>query len=99
MATSRSVQRVTAKVTTRAVRTKRVAVTKGNSLAGKGRNAPQSTAKQVRKVAKTTAKQATSVSMAAHTRARQAGAAIGKMLGRAQGIGRKLVNKAKRRLT
>lgn len=99
MATSRSVQRVTAKVAKRAVRTKRAAVKKGQSLASKGRNAARSTAKQVRKVAKTTAEKASRGSMAAHARARKAGAAIGKMLGRAQGIGRKLVNKAKRRLT
>mgnify|MGYP007037738378 CR=1 FL=1 len=99
MATSRSVQRVTAKVAKRAVRTKRAAVKKGRSLTSKGRNVARSTAKQVRKVAKTTTKNVTSGSMAAHTRARQAGAAIGKMLGRAQGMGRKLVNKAKKRLT
>ncbi|GKS63007.1 hypothetical protein YTPLAS72_03110 [Nitrospira sp.] len=99
MATSRSVQRVIAKAATRAARTKRAAVKKGQSLAGKGRNAAQSTTKQVRKVAQTTAKKASRESMAAHARARKAGAAIGKMLGRAQGMGKKLVNKAKRRLT
>ncbi|MBK9306295.1 MAG: hypothetical protein IPM58_04215 [Nitrospira sp.] len=99
MATSRSVQRVTAKVAKRAAHTKRTAVNKGKSLASQGRNAVRSTAKQVRTVAKTTAPKASLGSMAAHTRARKAGATIGKMLGRAQGMGRKLVNKAKRRLT
>ena len=98
MATSRSVQRVTAKAAKRATRTKRATAKKKQGLARKGRNDAQPTATQVRKIAKPTATNVSLGSMAAHTRARKAGAAIGKMLGRAQGMGRKLINTAKSKL-
>lgn len=65
----------------------------------KGRKTAQSSASQVRKLVKATGKKAASGQKTARAKARKAGAAIGKILGRAQGLSRKLVNKAKRRLT
>ncbi|MDH5740211.1 MAG: hypothetical protein OEY77_07800 [Nitrospira sp.] len=95
MATSRSVQQVKAK----AKASKRTAIKKGQALAKNGRKAIQSSAKQVRNLATATGKAATNGQQSASAKARKAGAAIGKILGRAQGLSRKLVNKARRTLT
>lgn len=94
MATSRSVQRAKANVAKRTTQTKRTIVKKGQALEKKGRKAVQSSASQVRKLVKATSGQKT-----ARAKARKAGAAIGKILGRAQGLSKKLVNKARKTLT
>ncbi len=99
MATSQSAQRIKAKVAKGTAQVKRTAVKKGQALAKKGRKTAQSSASQVRKLVKATGKKAASGQKTARAKARKAGAAIGKILGRAQGLSRKLVNKAKRRLT
>jgi hypothetical protein len=99
MATSRSVQRAKANVAKRTTQTKRTIVKKGQALEKKGRKAVQSSASQVRKLVKATGKKATSGQKTARAKARKAGAAIGKILGRAQGLSRKLVNKARKTLT
>lgn len=99
MATSRSVQQAKAKVSQRTVRAKRIAVKNGQALARKGRQAAQASVKQARKVTKAAEKQVSTGNTTAHAKARNAGAAIGRIIGRAQGLGRKLVNKAKQKLT
>ncbi|NJN69010.1 MAG: hypothetical protein HC801_00955 [Nitrospira sp.] len=94
-----SVQRVKAKVSKRTAQAKRTAAKKSQAMAEKGRKAVRSSAKQVRKLAKATGNAATSGQKTARAKARKAGAAIGTILGRAQGLSRKLVNKARRTLT
>ena len=99
MATPRSVQRAKANVTKRTAQAKRTAVKKGQALASKGQKAVRSSAIQARKAGKATVKKASDTTQSAHTTARKAGAAIGRILGRAQGMGRKLMDKAKKKLT
>lgn len=99
MATPRSVQRAKANVTKRAVQAKRTVVKKGQALASTGRKAVRSSAIQARKAGKATVKKASETTQSAHATARKAGAAIGRILGRVQGMGRKLVDKAKKKLT
>jgi hypothetical protein len=99
MATSRSIQRVKAKVAKRTARTKRAAEKKGQDLANEGRKAVRASSTKVRKVAKMTAKKASGGSKEAHTKARKAGAAIGRLLGRAQSMSKRLVNKARKKLS
>ncbi|MGE0471134.1 MAG: hypothetical protein AB7L09_14295 [Nitrospira sp.] len=98
MATSQSVQRVKSKVAKGTAQAKRTTVKKGLALEKKGRKAVQSSANQVRKLVKATGNKATSAQKTARAKTRKAGAAIGTILGRAQGLTRKLVNKARKRL-
>ena len=99
MATSRSVQQVKSKVAKRTAQAKRTVAKKGQVLAKNGRKAARSSAKQIQKLTKVTVKKANGGRKTAHAKARKAGAAIGRILGRAQGMSRKIVNKAMRTLT
>ena len=98
MATSRTTRKVKAQVSRRVAQSKRTVEKKGRAIVTKGGQALETSAKRAKKLVKTSARKTTGISQETRLKARKAGAAIGKLLGKAQRIGMNLVKKARTRL-
>jgi hypothetical protein len=99
VATSRTVRKVKTQVSRRVAQSKRTVEKKGGAIVKKGRQALETSAKRAQKLVKTKVRKTTGASQDTRLKARKAGAAIGRLLGKAQRVGMNLVKKARTRLT